>query len=162
MRFKFLNQFLLILSLSGCQSIIQKPKFKHVSNKLKAKSERNLPKVKALERPPNIFTDHQLIENTISQDAILSKGPVELSEKEKIFFELAGEKIENLNEIETYHKAVEKYQQNDDVALNAYSNLLLKKYPRSIYCDNVLYFQGMLALSQKKYAESLTSFQKIL
>lgn len=89
-------------------------------------------------------------------------GPVELTEKEKVFFELSGEKITQLTEPEIYRKSVEKYRQNDEIALNAYVNLMLKKYPRSIYCDNVLYLQGMLSFSQKKFGESLNSFQKIL
>lgn len=87
---------------------------------------------------------------------------LELSEKEKAFFELAGENVTTLTEIGTYRKVIEKYQINDEVALKAYSNILIKKFPRSIYCDNALYLLGMMYFTENKYGESLNAFQKIL
>lgn len=87
---------------------------------------------------------------------------LELSEKEKAFFELAGENVATLTEIGAYRKVIEKYQINDEVALKAYSNILIKKFPRSIYCDNALYLMGMMYFTENKYGESLNAFQKIL
>ncbi len=87
---------------------------------------------------------------------------IEMSEKEKAFFELAGENITTLTEIGAYRKVIEKYQINDAIALKAYSNILIKKFPRSIYCDNALYLMGMMYFTENKYGESLNAFQKIL
>lgn len=90
------------------------------------------------------------------------KNDIELSEKEKVFFELSGENVNSITEIGAYRKVIEKYQINDGMALKAYTQLLIKKFPRSIYCDNALYLLGMMYFTENKYGESLNAFQKII
>jgi TolA-binding protein len=85
-----------------------------------------------------------------------------LSETDRLYFELSGEKIDNLNSRQIYEQVSEKYRSSDLKALEAYTNLLMTKYPRSRNADNALYLQGMLAFSIKSYAKSLESFQKII
>jgi TolA-binding protein len=154
---------LVLVGIIGCQSVARKTSLRVSPNKVKKSSiTRRLPVVKEVEGPANVFKIHNELAGAIPQEATSLNGPVELSDKEKIYFELAGEKIENLKEIEIYQKTVEKYQQGDESAMNAYANLLLKRFPKSIYGDNVLYLQGMLSFSQKKYGESLSFFQRIL
>lgn len=135
---------------------------KQSNEKRAAASRRSFPKTRELEAKSFIFKGQNELTNSRFHDSSQLSGPVELTDKEKIFFELVGEKLENLTEINVYQKVVEKYQKNDEIALVAYVNLLLKKYPKSIYCDNALYLQGMLLFSQKKFGESLAAFQKIL
>jgi TolA-binding protein len=157
-----------IFSFVGCQSFHKKSQLPHGSAQTKAKSKEKSKIAKAArpvafsESPSSIFKEHNELTRTIAQESTQLQGPIQLSDKEKVFFELAGEKIDGLSEIQVYRKAVEKYQQSDEAALTAYANLLLKKFPRSIYCDNALYLQGMLAFSEKNFGESLSSFQKIL
>ncbi len=153
---------LVLIGAIGCQNLEKKSTSRHSSVRLKNKVARRLPHVKEVDGPSRIFSEHNDLAKSIPQEATQLQGPVELTDKEKVFFELAGEKVEMLSEIDIYHKVVEKYQQNDEAALGAYANLLLKTHPRSIYCDNALYLQGMLAFSQKKFSESLSSFQKVL
>lgn len=137
---------------------------KNLSSKKTATADRRFPKTK------EGFTNNSVLSSAASKD-LRSKlnsdiapmsSSIELTEKEKLFFELVGEKIDHLTEVAIYQRVVEKYQKNDDVALVAYVNLLLKKYPRSIYSDNALYLQGMMYFSAKKFGESLASFQKVL
>lgn len=127
-------------------------------------SVKSYPKTKDIGvKPAPLNAANELAVSHVSNsNSSSSNKSVELTEKEKIFFELVGEKVDNLTEITTYQRVVEKYQKSDDAALMAYLNLLIKKYPRSIYCDNALYLQGMLFFSQKKFGESLAAFQKIL
>jgi TolA-binding protein len=85
-----------------------------------------------------------------------------IPESDQLYFELSGEKYENLNSQQVYEKIIEKYRSNDLKAVEAYTNLLLAKYPQSHFADNALYLQGMLAFSVKTYAKSLECFQKII
>ncbi len=139
-----------------------------VSNKNQGNEKRNpatgrsFPRTKEADVKSFVFKGASELKGRPTHEAQKIQGPIELTEKEKIFFELIGDKVENLNEVTIYQRVVDKYRKNDDVALFSYVNLLLKRYPRSIYCDNALYLQGMLLFSQKKYGESLAAFQKIL
>lgn len=153
---------LILVGAIGCQNLSKKSASRSASHKAKSKISKRLPHVREIDSPSRIFSEHNELAKTIPQEATQLQGPVGLTDKEKVFFELSGEKAEQLSEIEIYHKVVEKYQQNDEAALSAYTNLLSKKFPRSIYCDNALYLQGMLAFSLKKFGESLNSFQKII
>lgn len=160
--------FLIVVFLNSvaCQHMGKKKVTSTVTKKQKIEkrataSVRSYPPTNGVEVKPAPFNAAKELNASHPSDPSL-KRPIDLTEKEKIFFELVGEKVENLSEIATYQRVVEKYQKGDDVALTAYMNLLLKRYPRSIYCDNALYLQGMLFFSQKKFGESLTSFQKIL
>jgi TolA-binding protein len=85
-----------------------------------------------------------------------------MPENDRFYFELSGEKHESLTSHQVYDRIIEKYRSNDFKALEAYTNLLLSKYPQSRYADNALYLQGLLAFSIKSYAKSLESFQKII
>jgi TolA-binding protein len=85
-----------------------------------------------------------------------------LLENDSLYFELSGEKYENLTSQEIYNKIVEKYRSSDFKALEAFTNLLLVKYNQSRFADNALYLQGMLAFTIKAYPKSLESFQKII
>lgn len=132
----------------------------------KQNQEKRFPRTK---NNPDLVTASSLNAKKELNNIIIKRDPSDLkalsfnlTDKEKIFFELSGEKVNQLSEIETYKKIVEKYQSSDSIALKAYVNLLLKKFPRSIYCDNALYLEGMMYFSEKKYGESLHSFQKIL
>ena len=116
----------------------------------------------AVAKPSKILTGVLSPTPQGSEDNTHIQVGVNLSDKEKLFFELAGEKVDSLSDSQIYHKTIEKYRSNDEPALNAFAHLLLNKFPRSIYCDNVLYLQGMFAFSQKKYGDSLSYFQKIL
>lgn len=161
MRRSFLTLGAFITLLVGCQGF-QKTQSHQAVGRSKAKLAKRFPKVKEVDAPARIFDHQGDLSKTVTQDATQLQGPVALTDKEKIFFELAGEKADQLSELEIYHKVAEKYQQNDEVAVQAYANLLIKKYPRSIYCDNALYFQGMMAFTSKKFGESLNAFQRIL
>lgn len=85
-----------------------------------------------------------------------------IPENDRLYFELSGEKYENLNSQQVYGKIIEKYRSNDLKAIEAYTTLLLVKYPQSRFADNALYLQGMFAFSIKSYAKSLESFQKLI
>lgn len=85
-----------------------------------------------------------------------------IPENDRLYFELSGEKYENLNSQQIYEKIIEKYRSNDFKALETYTSLLLTKYPKSHFADNALYLEGMLAFSIKSYAKSLECFQKII
>lgn len=98
---------------------------------------------------------------TADTDEEIATGWI-MAESDRLYFELSGEKFENLSSQQIYDLASEKYRSNDLKALEAYTNLLVSKYPRSRFADNALYLQGMLAFSIKSYAKSLESFQKII
>lgn len=136
----------------------------NLSSKKAATLDRRFPKTKVGFANNSVLSSasSQELRSKKTSDGASMSGSIELTEKEKLFFELVGEKIDNLSEVAIYQRVVEKYQKNDDVALLAYVNLLLKKYPRSIYCDNALYLEGMMYFSAKKFGESLASFQKVL
>lgn len=85
-----------------------------------------------------------------------------LSEKDRLFFELSGENFKDLDEESIFEKIMDKYRNNDLRAMEAYSNLLINKYPLSHLADNALYYEGMLALNSKNYGKSLEYFQKVI
>lgn len=156
-----------LLNSVACQHFEKKGATQSISKKQKTEmrsvaSVNSYPRTKDIGMKPAPFNAAKELSQSRSADSNSMKLSVELTEKEKIFFELVGERVDNLTELTTYQRVVEKYQKSDDAALAAYMNLLLKKYPRSIYCDNALYLQGMLFFSQKKFGESLAAFQKIL
>ena len=155
---------LLIVSFGsvGCQTFSDRSETKVASTKKALKSSKRFPPLRDMESPESILSNHRELQNHIAEESTDLRGPVELTDKEKLFFELAGEKVEILDEVKTYQKAVEYYKQGDETALNAYANFLLKRYPKSIYSDNVVYLQGMLAFSNKNFGASLTHFHKIL
>lgn len=162
----FMSLFLVMVFLNSvaCQHMGKKNAAPAVTKKQKTEkrapaSVKSYPRTKEIETKSPAFNAAKELS---ASNELPMKKTMDLTEKEKVFFELVGEKVDNLTEITTYKRVVEKYQKSDDVALTAYMNLLLKKYPRSIYCDNALYLQGMLFFSQKKFGESLASFQKIL
>lgn len=146
----------------GCQSMGNKMASREAPQRARTKISKKFPPVREFEKPSNILTTHNELNPAMVEEGTEIRGNVELTDKEKLFFELAGEKIDSISEITIYQKALEYYKQSDESALSAYSNLLLKKYPLSIYCDNVLYLQGMTAFNQKKFGVSLAAFQKIL
>lgn len=161
--------FLIVVLLNcvACQHFEKKSASQSTSKKQKIEkratsSVTSYPRTKDVGVKPVKLNAAQELSQSRRSDSGPLEQSVELTEKEKIFFELVGERVDNLTEITTYQRVVEKYQKSDDAALTAYMNLLLKKYPRSIYCDNALYLQGMLFFSQKKFGESLAAFQKIL
>lgn len=85
-----------------------------------------------------------------------------LNENEKIFMELSGVPLPKLSDGQLYKKAIEFYRRGDAVGLENIGNFLLRRFPLSIYGDNIHYLKGMMAFNQKKFGDSLTSFQKIL
>lgn len=150
------------LGVLGCQSLSKNQETKAAVIKNEASGARKFPLLKGPMGPNNILKEHGEFGVRIPEDATTARGPIELTEREKLFFELAGEKVEGLSDIQIYQKAVEYSKQSDVAALNAYSSLLLKRFPNSTYCDNVVYLQGMLAFSQKNYGPSLNLFQKVI
>jgi TolA-binding protein len=87
---------------------------------------------------------------------------VGITEKEKVYFELSGEKADKLNEMQIYEKVIEKYRVGDLRASDAFTHLLISKYPQSIFADNSLYMCGLLAIDKKFYGKALQSFNDIL
>lgn len=85
-----------------------------------------------------------------------------IDEQDKLLFELNGEKVETLSEFDLYQKCIEKYRADDMRSMHAYVNVLVGKYPQSVFADNALYMEGMLAISQKNYGQSLLNFNKVL
>ncbi|MEY4616099.1 MAG: hypothetical protein RJB66_1059 [Pseudomonadota bacterium] len=148
--------------LLGCQSFSNRADTNTSMIKNEIRSKKTFPHLKVPGGPSNILKEHGEFGVRIPEDATSPVGPIELTDKEKLFFELAGEKVEGLSELQVYQRAVERSKQSDSAALNAYSSLLLKRFPNSIYCDNVIYLQGMLAFNQKNYGPSLNLFQKII
>ncbi len=86
----------------------------------------------------------------------------QISERDLLFFELAGAEYKNLSETKLYSKSIEQYQKSDLKGVEAYRNLLILKYPKSKVADSVLYYEGMLALELKNFGHSLECFQKII
>jgi TolA-binding protein len=163
MRHGVITLLFILVGTIGCQTLVNKTPSRQGTVKRKTnKIAKRYPPLSSPEAPGSILHEKMGINQTFSQEATELSGPVELTEKEKVFFELAGEKVDSLSEISIYKKAVEASKNGDEAALEAFSSLLLKKFPRSIYCDNIIYIQGMLAFGQKKYGASLSYFQKIL
>lgn len=155
----------ILFATVGCQTLSTKTlTLENRTKSIATKSSKRYPPMRDLETPSNILKEQNelVLATKVSEEATEVAGPVELTDKEKLFFELAGEKVETITELKAYQKAVDYYKQGDEAALNAYSNLLVKKFPKSIYCDNAIYLKGMLAFTQKNYGVSLNSFQMIL
>lgn len=91
-----------------------------------------------------------------------NKNKLSINKDDELFFELSGWDVQKLTESQIYSKTIEKYRQNDLKAVVALTNLLIVKYPLSIFSDNSLYLSGNLAFVEKQYGKSLELYNRLL
>lgn len=89
-------------------------------------------------------------------------APQKLRKGDRLYFELINEKPFNLTEAQIYSKVGDAFRKSDLKACEAYSQLLLHRYPQSIFADNALYLTGSIAFAQKKYAKSLETYNRLI
>ncbi|MBX3041561.1 MAG: tetratricopeptide repeat protein [Bdellovibrionaceae bacterium] len=90
-----------------------------------------------------------------------SKTSNEFSEQ-ALLIELTGKDQGKLSEVDLYSELVAAYQSQDEIGFQSRLQTFMSRFPRSSFADNALYLAGRKALEQKRYAQALKYFQRII
>lgn len=75
--------------------------------------------------------------------------------------QITDQQLRSWSDLELYSRALSSYQLRNEPELSACVHELKKRFSKSPYTDDAIFFLGQLALESKDYARALENFQEI-